>query len=341
MSARSPASVGAFVSWRSFDIPSMTRSLLRVAARIAVVDLGTNSTRLLVADVRDGQVVELDRRSNVTRLGEGVDRTGRLGDAAMQRVAAVCEEYREAIDRLSAERVVAVATSAFRDAENGEEFRRSLHERFGIDARTIPGDEEARLTFLGATSARRRQDGGPVLVIDIGGGSTEYVVGRPGEDPDLRVSSQAGAVRQTDRHITDDPPPPDDVAALAEEVRGIVADDVPAETRGAVVDGIAVAGTATSLAAIDQELDPYDPRRVHGYRLELGACERMLALLAALPLERRRNVSGLHPDRAPSIVAGAVILLESMRAFGLDAVETSEADILHGAALTAADGVPD
>jgi exopolyphosphatase / guanosine-5'-triphosphate,3'-diphosphate pyrophosphatase len=310
-----------------------------VAARTAVVDLGTNSTRLLVADVREGQVVELDRRTNVTRLGEGVDSTGRLSDAAMERVAALCAEYREAIDRLGAGRVVAVATSAFRDAENGEEFRRSLHERFGIDARTIPGDEEARLTFLGATSARPRR-GGPVLVIDIGGGSTEYVIGNPGRDPDFRASSQAGAVRQTDRHITGDPPPPDDVAALAEEVRRIVEADVPADTRAAVEDGIAVAGTATSLAAIDQELDPYDPDRVHGYRLELGACERMLALLAALPLERRREVPGLHPDRAPTIVAGAVILLESMRAFGLDAVETSEADILHGAALGAAGDVP-
>jgi exopolyphosphatase/guanosine-5'-triphosphate,3'-diphosphate pyrophosphatase len=305
-----------------------------VAARIAVVDLGTNSTRLLVADVRNGQVVELDRRSNVTRLGEGVDRTNRLGDAAMERVAATCEEYREAIDRLGAEHIVAVATSAFRDAENGEEFRRSLDERFGIDARTIPGEEEARLTFLGATSGRP-PGGAPVLVIDIGGGSTEYVVGTPGGDPDFRVSSRAGAVRQTDRHIRDDPPPPDQVAALAGEVRQVVGSDLPADTRAAVESGIAVAGTATSLAAIDQELDPYDAERVHGYRLELGACERMLALLAALPLERRRRVPGLNPDRAPTIVAGAVILVESIRAFGLEAVETSEADILHGAALVA------
>jgi exopolyphosphatase / guanosine-5'-triphosphate,3'-diphosphate pyrophosphatase len=181
-----------------------------------------------------------------------------------------------------------------------------------------------------------------VLVIDIGGGSTEYVVGEPGADPGFRASSRAGAVRQTDRHISDDPPPPDELAALAEEVRGIVAQDVPAEIRAAVQSGIAVAGTATSLAAIDQELDPYDPDRVHGYRLELGACERMLAMLAALTLERRRELPGLHPDRAPTIVAGAVILLESMRAFGLDAVETSEADLLHGAALAAAAGkVPD
>ena len=306
-----------------------------MAARIAVVDLGTNSTRLLVADVGDGEVVELERRTNVTRLGEGVDRTRRLAEAAMERVSAACAQYREAIDRLGAGQVVAVATSAFRDAENGEEFRRSLQERFGIDARTIPGDEEARLTFLGATSARPA-GGPPVLVIDIGGGSTEYVVGRPGGVPDFRVSSRAGSVRQTDRHIHDDPPPRDQVAALAAEVREIVERDVPAETRAGVQDGIAVAGTATSLAAIDQELDPYDPDRVHGYRLELAPCERMLAMLASVPLERRREVPGLHPDRAPTIVAGAVILVESMRAFELDAVEASEADILHGAALAAA-----
>jgi exopolyphosphatase/guanosine-5'-triphosphate,3'-diphosphate pyrophosphatase len=309
-----------------------------VAARIAVVDLGTNSTRLLVADVRDGEVVELERRTTVTRLGEGVDRTNRLADAAMERVSAACAEYREEIDRLGAERVVAVATSAFRDADNGEEFRRSLRERFSIDARTIPGDEEARLTFLGATSGRAGGSGGPVLVIDIGGGSTEYVVGSPGSAPDFRASSRAGSVRQTDRHIRADPPPPDQVEALATEVREIVEQDVPAETRADVRDGIAVAGTATSLAAIDQELDPYDPERVHGYRVELCACERMLAMLAGMPLERRRHVPGLNPDRAPTIVAGAVILVESMRAFGLDSVEISEADILHGAALASASG---
>jgi exopolyphosphatase/guanosine-5'-triphosphate,3'-diphosphate pyrophosphatase len=304
--------------------------------RIAVIDLGTNSTRLLVADARGSLVTEVDRRTDVTRLGEGVDATGRLSDAAMKRVFETVAAYREAIDSHGAERTVAVATSAVRDARNGEEFRSRLLDRYGIEARTIPGEEEARLTFLGATSARASAGGGPTLVLDIGGGSTEFVEGEPGREPSFHVSTRAGSVRQTERHITDDPPPPDQVASLAEEVRAIVLADVPEAVRAEVTKGIAVAGTATSLAAIDQELEPYDPAKVHGYRLELAACERILAELAELPLERRRQVTGLHPDRAPTIVAGAVILIEAMRACGLESMETSEADILHGAALEAA-----
>jgi exopolyphosphatase/guanosine-5'-triphosphate,3'-diphosphate pyrophosphatase len=307
--------------------------------RVAVVDLGTNSTRLLVAQVADGRVDELAHASNVTRLGEGVDATGRLQDAAIERVHATLAGYRETIDLLEAERIVAVATSAVRDAANGEDFRAALRERYGIDARTISGDEEARLTFRGATSARAPGEG-PLLVIDIGGGSTEFVVGRAGEEPCFHVSTPAGSVRQSERHIRDDPAPPEQVAAAAREVRAILEGEIPGRTRAEVTAGIAVAGTATSLAAIDQELDPYDADRVHGYELRLDACERMLTVLAALPLERRREVAGLHPDRAPTIVAGAVILVESMRLFGLTAVETSEADILHGAALEAAASNP-
>ena len=304
-----------------------------VPQRIAVVDLGTNSTRLLVADVVDGAVEELERRTNVTRLGEGVDATGRLSDGAIGRVVDTLQDYREAIDRLGAERTVAVATSAVRDAENGGEFRELLRERFGIEARTIPGDEEARLTFLGATSGR---SAGETLVIDIGGGSTEFVVGLPDRDPDFHVSTRMGSVRHSERHLHDDPPTAEQVDELRRDAFAIVEREVPAELRESVVRGVAVAGTATSLAAIDQRLDPYDPERVHGYRLPLDACERMLAMLAALPLAERREVTGLHPDRAPTIVAGVAILAESLRAFGLDSTEVSEADILHGAALDAA-----
>jgi exopolyphosphatase/guanosine-5'-triphosphate,3'-diphosphate pyrophosphatase len=301
--------------------------------RMAVVDLGTNTTRLLVADVDDGRVNELDRRTAITRLGEGVDATERLSETAMERVYAALAEYRDAIDRLDAEVTVALATSAVREATNADGFRRVLAERFGFEVTTISGEEEARLSFLGATAGRA---GGAdrVLVLDIGGGSTELVVGTPGADPDFHVSTRAGSVRQTERHLHDDPPPPEELAELADEVRGILAEEVPAAIRASVEAGIAVAGTATSLAAIDQELEPYDPERVDGYLLELGACERMLAMLAAMPLAERRKVPGLHPERAPTIVAGAVILVESMCAFGLEWMETSEADLLHGAALT-------
>jgi exopolyphosphatase/guanosine-5'-triphosphate,3'-diphosphate pyrophosphatase len=307
--------------------------------RVGVVDLGTNSTRLLVAELQDGTVAELERRTTVTRLGEGVEATGRLGDAAIARVSEALAVYREILDRLGVDDVVGVATSAMRDAENGPAFRDEIRDRFGIDAHTISGDEEARLTFLGATAGRRA--GSETLVIDIGGGSTEYVTGQAGSDPGFHVSTRMGSVRHTERHLKSDPPTADEMAALAEDARSIVRAEVPSEICDRVEEGIAVAGTATTLAAIAQELDPYDPDKVHGYHVGQGTAERIVAQLAALTVAARRRVTGLHPDRAPSIVAGAVILLESMRAFGLDEIEVSEADILHGAALAAAPGTKD
>jgi exopolyphosphatase/guanosine-5'-triphosphate,3'-diphosphate pyrophosphatase len=303
--------------------------------RVAVIDLGTNTTRLLVADVVDGRVEEVTRRNTVTRLGENVDAGGELIEPAMERVFDALAGYRQAIDELGAGRTAAVATSAVRDASNGDYFQEQLRERFGIEARIITGDEEAQLTFAGATSDRP-PDGDPLLVLDIGGGSTEFVVGTSGEEPRFHVSTQAGSVRQTERHISTDPPTQSEVDELAGDVRGIVEAHVPADVRSGVSDGVAVAGTPTSLAAIDQRLDPYDSTRVHGYRLELVACDRILGMLAALPEQERRKVIGLHPDRAPTIVAGAVILVESMRAFGLDSIEVGEHDILYGAALAAA-----
>ena len=287
---------------------------------VAVIDIGTNTTRLLVAEVEDGQVVELDRRTLITRLGQGVDSSGRLAQEAIDRVAEAIAVYREVIDRLGTERVVALATSAMRDAENGPEFRDYLKRRFGIEAQTISGDEEARLTFLGATSDRN--DDRESVVIDIGGGSTEYVVGRPADGPDFHVSTQMGSVRHTERYLHTDPPKPEELQQLA----AAVAETVPDVS---VEHAIAVAGTATSLAAID------GADTIHGYRLSLATCERIVAMLAAMPLEERRRVEGLHPDRAPTIVAGAVILTESMRALRPKEAEVSERDILHGAALKA------
>lgn len=285
---------------------------------VAVIDIGTNTTRLLVAEVEDGKVVELERRTTITSLGQGVDASGRLAQEAMDRVAEAIAVYRELIDRLGAKRVVALATSAMRDSENGPEFRDFLEQRFGIDARTISGDEEARLTFLGATSDRNDHD--ETVVIDIGGGSTEYVVGRPGQDPSFHVSTQMGSVRHSERFLHSDPPTHQELEQLAAAVRETVPDV-------SVEQGIAVAGTAISLAAID------GAEEAHGYRVSLAACERIVAMLAGMPLEERRRVRGLHPGRAPTIVAGAVILTESMRAIGLSDIEVSVADILHGAAV--------
>jgi len=302
--------------------------------RVAVVDIGTNSTRLLVAELeRERVVAELERRSTVTRLGIGVDADGRLREDAMQRVFSTLEEYREQIERLDAERAIAVLTSAVRDSANGQQFAEQVERRYRLRPHVLAGEEEARLTFLGATS--ERDDERPTLVIDIGGGSTELVVGSRGE-VSFHVSTQAGVVRQTERHLDSDPPSDGELAALAQDARAILGDAVPAERRREVRHAIAVAGTATSLGAIAQELEPYDPEKVQGYMLSRDRCEQLLERLAAIPLAERRQVPGLHPDRAPTIVAGAVILLEALAVFELDQVEVSEHDILRGAALALA-----
>jgi exopolyphosphatase/guanosine-5'-triphosphate,3'-diphosphate pyrophosphatase len=310
--------------------------------RVAVVDLGTNTTRLLVADVADGVLTELDKQTTITRLGQGVDASGRLADEAMDRVRSALANYREVMDREGVAETIAVATSAMRDASNGPNFRDELNERFGIDARTISGDEEARLTFLGATSGRTPAAESPAttMVIDIGGGSTEYVVGSPNAAPEFHVSTQMGSVRHTERFLHSDPPEHEELEALAADVQRVIEEQVPSRYREETTEGIAVAGTATTLAAIDQELDPYDPEKVHGYRVSLAAAERIQAMLAALPVEERREVTGLHPDRAPTIVAGVTILVESIRSFGLDEIEVSESDILQGAAMAAAETGP-
>ena len=299
---------------------------------IAVIDIGTNSTRLLLAQVEDGAVDQLERRSIVTRLGQGVDSSGRLADEAMQRVYDVLARYREAIDACGADEAVVLATSAVRDSENGDEFRAAVKERFGFELRTLTGDEEAHLTFLGATSGRDESE--PTLVVDIGGGSTELVIGRAGHEPGFHVSTQAGSVRQTERHLHDDPPTAEQLGALREEVRGIVEASVPGGVLHGVTWGIAVAGTATQLARVDLRGAAGDS--VHGHVLELSSVHSMLERLASVALEERRGTPGLDPDRAPTIVAGAAILVEVLSAFGLDDVEASETDILHGAALTAA-----
>jgi exopolyphosphatase / guanosine-5'-triphosphate,3'-diphosphate pyrophosphatase len=305
--------------------------------RVAVVDIGTNSTRLLVADVDAGALAEVERRTEVTRLGQGVDRDGVLVPEPMDRVLATVAEYRRRIDLHGAERAVAVLTSAVRDAANGAEFAARIRDEHGLDARIIDGDEEARLTFRGATSSRAPSDATPVVVIDIGGGSTELVVGNGG-GVSFHVSTQAGVVRHSERHIHSDPPEAAELGALAADVRAILDSNVPPHVRAHPRDAIAVAGTPTSLAAIDLDMECYSSDRVQGHRLTLDACEAMLERLARLTDEQRRHVRGLHPDRAPTIVAGAVMLIEALRLFGLQSTEVSDQDILHGAAFEAAKG---
>jgi exopolyphosphatase/guanosine-5'-triphosphate,3'-diphosphate pyrophosphatase len=287
--------------------------------RVAAVDIGTNSTRLLIAE----GTRELARESIVTRLGEGVDGSGRLGEEPQRRVLEVLRDFRE---RIGDARGAAVMTSAVRDAANGEEFAERVDELLGFPARILSGDEEARLTFTGATSLRD-DDHEPLLVIDVGGGSTELVIGARGEVT-YHVSTQIGVVRHSERHLRSDPPTAEELAALRADVR------VP--THPEVTRAVAVAGTPTQCAAIDLGLERYDPERIEGHVLTVEALQAQLDRLSVLPLAERRHTRGLDPARAPVIVAGIAILLEVLGAFGLDQVEASERDILWGLALSTA-----
>jgi exopolyphosphatase/guanosine-5'-triphosphate,3'-diphosphate pyrophosphatase len=302
--------------------------------RIAVVDVGTNTTRLYVATVDGGNVVEETMRiSRVTRLGAGVDTTGRLAADSLQREYAVLEDYRRTLEEIETDRAVAVMTSAVRDAENGAEFAHEVTERYGFDAHILSGDEEARLTYLGATDEiEDSPQGGSTLVFDIGGGSTEIVIGH-GQRIDFHVSTQAGVVRQAERHITTDPPAAAELSALRSGLHEILEQAVPVARRTGIGRALGVAGTPTSLAAIAQHLDPYDPNRVHGYELTAVVRDTIFEMLLALPLEERQKVVGLHPDRAIAILPGIVILTAIMDLFELDRIEVSEHDILRGAAI--------
>ncbi|HET8639714.1 MAG TPA: Ppx/GppA phosphatase family protein [Solirubrobacterales bacterium] len=300
--------------------------------RVAVVDVGTNSTRLLVADVDGGNVTEVARQSRVTRLGRGVDLSGQLAAEAIEDVCAAIADYVSIYGEAGVETVKAIATSAVRDASNGEAFIAELRERFAISAQVLDGEEEARLTYLGATSERPPEV--PTLVVDIGGGSTELIVGT-GKEIAFHASLQAGVVRHSERHLSSDPPAPAELEALAADARGLIESALEGGAPAASA-GIAVAGTPTSLAAIELGLEPYDSERVHGHVLPLPTIQRLLSRLSAAPLEERVEIPGMHPDRAPTIVAGVVILVEVMRAFDLERIEASEHDILYGTAISAA-----
>jgi exopolyphosphatase/guanosine-5'-triphosphate,3'-diphosphate pyrophosphatase len=288
--------------------------------RVGVVDLGTNSTRLLVADVDDGRVDEVERQLTITRLGERVDERRRLLPTAVARVRNVLSDYRRELERAGAERVLAIATSAVRDADNGEAFLGEVEWSYGFSTRLLSGEEEAELTRRGVANGRGLDPG--TLVLDVGGGSTELITG------DDRISLDLGCVRLTERFLHSDPPAAEELDAAARAVR----EALPAlEPKNA----IGVAGTVTSLAAL--ELGAYDAERTHGYRLGRETVERELARLASLPLAERRELPGLEPERAPVIVAGAIVVDEVLKRYGLDELEVSERDLLHGAALEAAE----
>ena len=305
--------------------------------RTAAVDLGTNSPRLLVADVDGERVDEVERRLTITRLGEGVDERRRLLPVPVARVRNCLADYRRRVEELGAERVLAIGTSALRDAENGEAFLGEIEWSYGFDTRLLSGEEEALLAFRGVATGRTVEPG--TLVVDVGGGSTELIVG--GRDAvDFHVSLDLGCVRLTERFLPSDPPASSELDACAAAARALLAERVPDDVRELVRAAIGVAGTVTTLAALDLRLAEYDPERVHGHTIPIGGIQDQLRRLAALPLAERRRVPALEPERAPVIVAGAVIVREVLRHFELDALEASERDILHGTALAAAELPP-
>ncbi|HEY2543676.1 MAG TPA: hypothetical protein VGH92_11570 [Gaiellaceae bacterium] len=272
--------------------------------RVAAVDLGTNTTRLLVADVDGGRVDEIHRESHVTRLGEGVDARRRLLPLPIARVRNVLTEYRRTLESLGAERTLAVATSAVRDAENGEAFLGEVEWSYGFATRLASGDDEAELTRLGVSPPPG------ALVLDIGGGSTELIL------DEFHVSLPMGSVRFTERYG-------EDVDRIGAEARALLPDLSPRAAVG-------VAGTVTQLAAFDTD-------EVHGFVLTRTRAREQLDLLAGMTVDERRRLPRMEPDRAPVIVAGAGILLAVLDAYGLDAIEVSVRDLLDGVALAAAD----
>jgi exopolyphosphatase/guanosine-5'-triphosphate,3'-diphosphate pyrophosphatase len=279
--------------------------------RVAAVDLGTNSTRLLVADV-NGSLQEVVRRLQITRLGEGVDERRKLLPVPIARVRNVLVDYRRELEALGAERVLCIATSAVRDAENGEAFLGEIEWSYGFTTRLLDGDEEAAMTLRGIGAVEPG-----TLVVDIGGGSTEVQVA----GTDLRASLDVGCVRLTERFGED-----------VEAIRGYVRPLLPAARPERA---IGVAGTVTTLAALDLGLAEYDPERIHGHVLTREAVSEQTARLAALTVEERAEI--VEPGRASVIVAGAAILEEILATYELGAIEASERDILHGAALAAAE----
>jgi exopolyphosphatase / guanosine-5'-triphosphate,3'-diphosphate pyrophosphatase len=301
---------------------------------VASVDLGTNTTRLLVGRVEDGRIEELHRETRITRLGEGVDARRRLLPVPIARVRNALSDYRRTAESLGAERTLLVATSAVRDAENGEAFLGEVEWSYGFATRLLSGHDEALMTFRGVTSGRTVDAG--TVIVDIGGGSTELVAGEP-DGVRWHDSLDIGSVRLTERFLHSDPPSAEELQTCADAVRALLAERVPDEIRKDTTAAIGVAGTITSLAALALDLEEYDAERVHGSHLTAAALRGQLDRLAAVPATERTRMRPLDPARAPVIVAGAVIARETLAFFGLDALEISERDILDGAALAAAE----
>lgn len=299
--------------------------------RVAAIDCGTNTIKLLICDLDGEEQIEIVREMRMVRLGEGVDRSGRLSDPALQRVMAAAEEYADLIEQHEAEKVRFCATSAVRDAENAQDFADGILERIGVAPEVLTGEEEARLSYAGATRRLREATGiaPPYLVLDIGGGSTELILGDV-DGPTDADSLDIGSVRLTERHVVADPPGREELEALVADVEAALdATQVPLERAGAV---IGVAGSITTTAAMVMDLGSYDRTLLDGAVVGTDAVQGAAARLAAMTVEERRALGFMHPGRADVIAAGALILDRVLRRTPVDSLLVSESDILDGIA---------
>ena len=304
--------------------------------RVAAIDCGTNSLRLLVADIdpATGAITDLDRDMEIVRLGEGVDKTRRFSDAALARTLSTCRDYASRIKSLDVEAIRFVATSASRDATNRDEFFDGVRAAFGVDAEVVSGDEEAALSFAGATRelAGDKDVSPPYLVVDIGGGSTEFVLGSTAADAARSVD--VGCVRLAERHFHSDPAAAEEIsAARADIVRALnlVEETVPL---AAAVTLVGLAGSVTTVAAMALELDAYDPQRIHHSRIDASSVHEVTRRLLSMTCAQRKALPVMHPGRADVIGAGALVLDTIMLRIGATEVVVSEHDILDGIALS-------
>jgi exopolyphosphatase/guanosine-5'-triphosphate,3'-diphosphate pyrophosphatase len=298
--------------------------------RIATIDIGTNSVLLLIAEIQGDSAVPLVERATITRLGHGVDKTRTLAPEAIERTLACLRDYAEDIRKYAPGKVLAVGTSAMRDASGGAVFRRAAAEILGVEPRVASGDEEAELTFLGALSGLSIS--GEALVFDVGGGSTEIIAGSAPASPRDKISLDIGSVRLTERHVRSDPPSEAELERVREDVRAALS-RVSFRSSGQVVG---VAGTVTTIAAFARQIVPYDGARVHGMELSAADVERVATELARLTVEERKRSPAIDPKRADVIVAGAVLTSELLHHFGADRLIVSDRGVRWGLVARAA-----
>jgi exopolyphosphatase/guanosine-5'-triphosphate,3'-diphosphate pyrophosphatase len=296
--------------------------------RVAAIDCGTNSIRLLIADVSGGRLTDVARRLELVRLGEGVDRTGRLAPEAIERTRLALLGYAAEIAELGIGRVRMVATSASRDASNAGDFRGMVRSVLGVEPEVISGDEEARLSFTGAVNGLTAT--GPYLMVDIGGGSTEFVTGT--SSVDAAISMDIGCVRMTERHLRSDPPAAGEIAAAEKDIAAAVDTALAAVAGREARTFVGLAGSVTTVAALALGLPAYDASRIHHARIALADVRRVTGDLLAATVAERRKLPVMHPGRADVIGAGALILRIIMERSGMESVVASEHDILDGIA---------